>query len=170
MKERIHDFISGLIPYDYILFGSVLLLFLLFIILAILLRNHLKTALFFVLLGFGTFLLGPTVGYLEMHNYLFQNKIELLEQKHLHFTNAVVVKGKISNISHFNFHECRISAGAYKVTKNRYKNYIYKLKPFVKMSIIKRDIPKGTTKVFKIIIEPFNYQKDYNISLKASCK
>jgi len=170
MKTEIQNFIDGLIIYDYILFGSVLILFILLIVLAILLREKIKLAVFLVLLAFATFLLGPTVGYLAMHKYLFKNHIELISQKRLHFTEAVVVKGKITNESNFDFKSCKITASAYKVTSNKYKNYILKFKPFEKMSILTKDIKKGQTHMFKIIVEPFTYKRDYNISLEASCK
>lgn len=156
--------------YDYILFGSVLVLFVLFIVLAILLRDKMKLAIFLVLLAFATFLLGPTVGYITLHKFLFKNHTELISQKKLNFSQAVVVKGKITNDSNFDFKSCKITASAYKVTSNKYKNYILKLKPFKKMSILQEDIKKGQTREFKIIVEPFTYKRDYNISLEASCR
>ena len=170
MKLKIQNFIDGLIPYDYILFGSVLALFVLFIVLAILLRKKITLAIFLVLLAFATFLLGPTLGYVAMHKFLFKNHTELISQKKLNFSQAVVVKGTITNDSNFDFKSCKITASAYKVTSNRYKNYIYKLKPFKKMSISEEDIKKGETREFKIIVEPFTYKRDYNISLGANCK
>ena len=170
MKIKIQNFIDGLIPYDYILFGSVVVLFVLFIILAILLRKKITLAIFLVLLAFATFLLGPTLGYVAMHKFLFKNHTELISQKKLNFSQAVVVKGKITNDSNFDFRSCRITASAYKVSGNKYKNYILKLKPFQKMSIFEEDIKKGKTREFKIIVEPFTYKRDYNISLGASCR
>ncbi len=170
MKEKLLAFIHGLIMYDYILFGAVFLLFLLFIILALLFRKKLIIALFFILLGFATLILGPTLGYIQMHKYFFKNSTKLLRQKRLHFVQAVIVKGTLTNESKLDFKECIVTAKVYKVTKNKYKNYLYKLKPFQKMSIIKQDIPKGETQAFKMIIEPFKYQKEYNISLEANCK
>ena len=170
MKVKIQDFVGGLITYDYILFGAVLLLFVLFIILGILLRRRLSIAVFFILLAFATFLLGPTLGYIELHKFLFKNETVLISQKKLNFSQAVIVKGKITNTSKRAFKSCKITASAYKVTSNKYKNYIYKLKPFRKMSIIEKDIQKGQTREFKIIVEPFRYKRDYNISLGANCR
>ncbi len=170
MKVNIKNFMDGLISYDYILFGTSVTLFVLFIILAILLRRKVAAALFFVLLAFSSFLLGPTLGYLQMHKLLFKNKTELISQKKLHFSQAVVVKGVLTNESHRDFQSCKITASAYKVTDNKYKNYILKLKPFKKMSIFEKDIKKGETREFKIIVEPFRYKRDYNISLGASCR
>ena len=50
------------------------------------------------------------------------------------------------------------------------KDFILKLKPFKKMSILEYDILKGDVREFKIIVEPFTYSKDYNVSIGASCK
>ena len=105
-----------------------------------------------------------------MHKYLFKNSVKLISQKRLHFVQAVIVRGSITNESKFDFKTCKISAEVYKVTKNKYKNYLLKLKPFQKMSIVEHDLPKGQTREFRIIIEPFTYKNDYNISLGASCK
>jgi len=170
IKLQFKEFISGLILYDYVLFGAVLVLFVLLIVLAILLRRKLGLAIFLVLFAFATFLLGPTLGYIEMHKFLFKNETELVSQKKLNFSQAIIVKGKIKNSSHFNFKLCKITAEVYKITSNKYKNYIYRLKPFMKMSILEKDIQKGQVRNFKIIVEPFSYKKDYNISLEASCK
>ena len=81
MKEKLTAFINGLITYDYILFGSVFGIFILFVIFAILLRKRLKFSIFVLLLSFLVFFVGPTIGYKEMHKYLFKNSITLISQK-----------------------------------------------------------------------------------------
>jgi len=170
MKHKISLFIEGLITYDYILFAASFVLFLLFIIFGIVLRKKLTLAIIFVLLAFTILLVGPTIGYIKMHEIIFKNSTELISQKRLEFTEAVVVKGKLTNESSRNFNECKITASAYKVTSNKYKNYLKKLKPFQKMSIIEYDIAMSQSREFKIIVEPFTYNRDYNISLGADCK
>ncbi|WP_457745331.1 DUF2393 domain-containing protein [Sulfurimonas sp.] len=170
MKEKIILFIHNLILYDYLLFGSTFALFILFILLAIVLRNRVGIALFFILFGFAILLLTPTVGYLKMHEYLFKNFVVLTSQKQLNFVNAIVLKGTLSNESRFDFKECRVTATVYKFTSNKFKNYIFRLKPLKKSALFLEDIPKGTTREFKMFVEPFRYSKEYNISLGASCK
>jgi len=170
MKQKITLFIEGLITYDYLLFGLSFVLFLLFIILGILLRKRTFFALIFIILGFSTLLLGPTLGYIKLHETLFKHTLNLKSQKRLEFTKAVVVKGDITNQSKRVFKECKITASAYKITSNKYKNYFKKLKPFQKMSIVLYDIKVSQTRNFKIIVEPFTYQYDYNISLGADCR
>ena len=170
MKHKIQAFIDGLILYDYILFGASFVLFILFIILAIILRERLKTALFLVLLAFATIMLGPTLGYIEMHKFLYKNEVTLKENKRLEFAPAVVVKGAVKNLSRFDFKECVVTASLYKITKNEYKNYLLKFKPIKKQSILLKDIPKGQSKEFKMIVDPFTYKKEYGISLGADCR
>jgi len=170
MKHKIAAFIEGLITYDYILFGASFLLFIIFIILGIILRKKMVLAVIFVFLAFAVLLLGPTLGYVKMHEMVFQNSTEILSQKKLEFTQAIVLKGKLTNTSKRNFKECKITASVYKVTSNKYKNYLKKLKPFQKMSIVIDKISLSEVREFKMIIEPFTYRRDYNISLGADCK
>ena len=170
MKSKITAFIEGLITYDYLLFAGVFLLFILFIILGIALRKKIGVALLFILIAFATLLLGPTLGYVKLHEYLFKNSTKLISQKKLNFTEAVVIKGSVKNESKKNFQSCKIIASAYSVTSNKYKNYLKKFKPFENMSIVEYNISKGETRNFKIIMEPFTYSRDYNISLGADCR
>ena len=170
MKEKILAFVHNLLVYDYILFGAAFTLFILFIILAILLRKRLALAIFFVFFGFGILLVGPTLGYIELHKYLFKNSTKLISQKKLHFVDAIVVHGTVTNESKFAFKECKVVATVYKSTPNKYKNYIYKLKPLKRSTFVVRDIPKGSTREFKMFVEPFVYSKEYNLTLGASCR
>lgn len=83
---------------------------------------------------------------------------------------AIVVKGTLKNESKLDFKSCKITANAYKVTGNSLKDFIYQFKPLSNMSILEDSIHKGESREFKIIIEPFTYAKDYNISIGAKCK
>lgn len=170
MKEKFAAFINDLIVYDYILFGSTFLLFILFITLTILLRNKVVMSIFMFILSFTILLLAPTLGYVKMHEFLFKNSVKITSQKKLTFTQAVVVKGVLSNESKVEFKSCKITASAYKVTGNVVKDFIFPFNPFMNMSIIEDNIYIGEQREFKIIIEPFTYTKDYNISIGAKCK
>ncbi len=170
MKGKITAFLEGLITYDYILFGSAFGLFILFIILALVLRKKVGFSIFLVLLGFATLTLAPTLGYIKMHEYLFKNSTKLISQKKLEFMSAVVVKGSLTNESKLDFSSCKITVKVHKASKNKLKNYLYKFKTIKKMSIVKENIVQSKTINFKIIVEPFTYSKNYTISLKAKCK
>jgi len=170
LEAKITTFIQNLIIYDYILFGSAFIFFILFIIIGIILRKKTILAIFFILFAFSMLLLAPTLGYVKLHQYLFKNTTTLTLQKKLEFTQAVVVKGKITNESKVNFQNCKIAASVHKVSKNTLKSYLYQFKTIQEMSIVEYDIRVGETRNFKIIIEPFTYSKDYNISIGAKCK
>lgn len=170
MKEKIIVFINNLIFYDYVLFGSILVLFILLLVLTILIRQKFAMAMFLLLLSFFILFIGPVVGYIELHKFLFKNNVELVSQKKLNFTQAVVVKGMLTNESKFDFSSCTITASAYKVSGNPIKDFIFPFNPFKKMSILELGIAQGSTRNFKIIVEPFTYSKEYNISVEANCK
>ena len=170
MKEKIIAFVHNLLVYDYILFGAAFTLFILFIILALVLRQRVGVAIFFVFLGFGILLSAPTLGYIELHKYLFKNSTKLISQKKLHFVDAIVVHGTVTNESKFAFDECRVVASVYRYTPNKLKNYIYKLKPLKRSTFVLYDIPKGATKEFKMFVEPFRYSREYNLTLGADCR
>ncbi len=170
MASKISTFVNELISYDYVLFGGVFVLFILLIIFGILQRKKVALAVFLISISFLILLFGPTLGYLKMHSYLFKNDTQLISQKKLTFTQAIVVKGTLLNESKFDFKTCKITASASKISGNALKDYIFGFNPLKKMSIFEYQIPKGELREFKIIIEPFTYSKDYNISVEAKCK
>lgn len=170
MTEDLTTFLNGLVSYDYILFGSVFALFLLLTILGIILRKKVIIAISLIFFAFSILIVGSTYGYTKMHQYLYKNSTTLVSQKQLTFTQAVVVYGIIKNSSKFDFKSCKITSTIYKISDNSIKNYLYKFKSIKKMSILELDILKGEEREFKIIVEPFTYKKDYNISLGANCK
>jgi hypothetical protein len=171
MKQKVIAFIDSLILYDYILFGAMALLFILFLILAILLRKRVRLSVLCVLFAFIFLLLGPTFGYPLMHDFLFKNEITITEVKKLEFTNALLIRGEIANRSKMDFLTCKVKAQAYKVTGKTIPDMLYPYNPF-KKGTLKLDtmIKPGESKPFKLFIEPFNYTKDYNISIGAQCK
>ncbi|MFA5232972.1 MAG: DUF2393 family protein [Sulfurimonas sp.] len=168
--DIVTEFIKELIIYDYILFGSLLLLFIIFIILGIFLRKKIILAILIIIFAFVTLFAGSFFGYIAMHKYLFKNETVLISQQRLNFTDAVVVYAKLKNISDKDFKSCKITATACKVSSNELKSYLFKFKPIAKMSILENDIKIGEERDLKLIIEPFTYKNDYNISLGADCK
>lgn len=171
MKARIQDFIQNLIPYDYFLFGGIILLFVLLLTLAIVLRHKLGVAIVIVFMAFGVLTVAPFVGYWTMHHQLFKNKITLHEIKALEFTEALLIKGDINNTSKRPFKECTLHAGVSKVTPNTYLNQLYHVIPFKKSSMtIQQPISPGESMPFKLFVEPFRYTKKYNVTVKAECR
>ena len=171
MKQKLIAFIDSLILYDYILFGAVGVLFILFLLLAILLRRKTALSVFIVLIAFLILLLGPTLGYKMMHQFLYKNEVLITKIKKLEFTDALLVEGVVKNSSKMDFLTCKVKAGAYKVTGKKIPDMIYPFKPF-KKAYLKLDtiIKPGETEKFKLFLEPFHYSKEYNLSIGADCR
>jgi len=170
MKNKLSTFLHELILYDYILFGAVFVLFILFLLLAILNRKKVGFSLLLLLVSFFILVLGPSIGYIQMHAILFKNTLTLTNQKKLTFTEAVVVKGTLLNGSKRDFKSCTITASAVKMVGNPVKDYIFKWKPFMHARILEENIAQGELREFKIIVEPFTYSKKYTILLGAKCR
>jgi len=171
MKTHIIDFIHHLLIFDYLLFGGIFILFIILLTLAIAFRAKMGLAIFLVLLAFGVLTAGPVAGYIALHQYLFKHKTVIHEVKALEFTEALLIKGEITNTSKRQFSECTLHASVYKVTHNKYIDPIYPYIPFKKSSLkLKVDIVPGKSAPFKLFVEPFRYTKDYNLTLKGECR
>lgn len=170
MKEKILTFIHGLVSYDYILFGGIFVLFLLLLMITLLLRTKPVLSMLTLLLSLAVLFTGPIIGYIKLHNFLYKNSCNVTDIKQLHFTPALVISATVTNESKKNFSTCKISANVYKVSHNAILDKIFPFNPFKKMSIVENNIEKNETRTIKIIIEPFNYNKDYNVSLGADCR
>ncbi len=170
IKASLQSFIATLHTYDYILFGVSGGLFLLLLLLAILLRGKVFLSLIFVFLGFGVLIAGPIFGYNYIHTMLYKTEISDLQIKRLEFSEALVIKGTLTNLGKQTFHKCKISSKAYKGASNFLEEIVFPLKPFKKMSIFKTEaLDINQSLKFKMILEPFTYSKEYNISVKANC-
>ena len=170
LKNFINSFISTLHTYDYIIFSISLALFILLLVLAILLKEKTKTSLFLVLSSFVILIAGPIGGYKYIHTTLFKNEISNLVVKKLEFSQALVIKGELTNLGKQNFKKCKIKVKAFKGSNNFFEEFVYALKPFQKMTIIKEETLDINQSIeFKMILEPFTYSKEYNISVKAAC-
>jgi hypothetical protein len=170
MREKILEFIHGLGNYDYILFAALFVIFLLLLIVALLLRRRPFFASVFLLLSLGTLFVAPFVGYIQLHNYLYKNSIKITGVKALEFTPALIVNATLTNESQRDFSTCKIQVNIFKVAHNQILDAIFPLNPFQKVWIAENEIKKGEIRDLKIIVEPFNYKHDYNLSLGVDCR
>lgn len=156
--------------YDYILFGASGALFLIFLFLAIILRNKLGLSLLLVLLAFVVLIAGPIFGYKYVHDSIYKTQIHELSIKKLEFSKAIVIKGSLTNLGQTSFKKCKISSSAYKGPTNFLEEIVFPFKPFIKRSIVKEEnIDINQSIEFKLLLEPFTYSKEYNISVKVEC-
>lgn len=171
MKSAIIDFINRLLIYDYLLFGGVILLFILLLLLAVVLRERLAIAVVSVISAFLVLTAGSYVGYMVMHHYLFKHRVTLTEVRPLEFTQALLIRGTLTNLSRRTFTECTLSAGVFKVTHKPYIDPVYPYIPFKKSSLrLEETIKPGESVPFKLFVEPFRYTKDFNTTVKADCR
>ena len=170
LKVTLQAFIDTLHMYDYILFAISGALFLLLLFLAILLRNKVGVSLILVITSFIVLISGPIFGYNKIHNSIYKTKISDLSIKRLEFSQAVVIKGTLTNLGQENFKKCKISSSAYKGATNFLEELVHPLKPFLKRSIVREEnIDINNSIDFKLLLEPFTYSKEYNISVKVNC-
>ncbi len=170
LRTTLQDFVATLHDYDYILFAVSGALFFLMLLLAIILRHRTGLSLLLVLFSFIVIIAGPITGYNYIHSTLFKTDITDLKIKRLEFSEAVVIKGTLTNLGKQSYHKCKISSKAYKGATNFFEEIVHPLNPFIEMSIIEQEEINISESIdFKIILEPFTYAKEYNISIKANC-
>jgi hypothetical protein len=170
IKATLHDFIASLHLYDYIVFGISGALFVLILLLAILLRKKAVLSLILVLLAFIILIALPISGYNYIHAQLYKTELTNLNIKKLEFSEAIVIKGTITNRGKQSFSKCRISSQAYKGASGLLQELIYPLKPFQKVSIVKQEeLGVDQSLDFRLVMEPFTYTNEYNISMKVNC-
>lgn len=170
LKTLIQNFVATLHNYDYIMFAISGALFFLILLLAIIFRKKVGLSLFLILLSFVIIIAGPIFSYNYIHSTMFKAEISNLQIKELEFSEALVVKGTLTNFGTKDLKKCSIDLKAYKGAHNFLEELVYPLKPFKKMSILKQEqIDRNSSIKFKMILEPFTYSKEYNISIKATC-
>jgi hypothetical protein len=168
--SKITTFMHTLAKFDYILFSSIFIIFLVLMILAIILREKLILSISLGVFSFVVLFVAPFVGYFKMHDIVYKHTVSITSEKKLNFTKAVVVYGTIKNESKRNFKACKIKAQIFKQSKNKLKNFLYQLKSYKQRSITKNSILKEEIIKFKILVEPFLYEKDYSVSIGAVCR
>lgn len=170
IKSTLLDFADSLHSYDYIFFAAFGALYLLMLLLAIVLRKRVSLSLFLVLLAFVVIIAGPICGYKYTHGKLYKTEISELMIKKLEFSEALIIKGKLKNLGQLAFKKCTVTANACKGATNFLEELLFSLEPFQHTSIVyDKELPLNETLEFKLIMEPFTYSDDYNISVKADC-
>lgn len=170
IKATILDFFNTLSVYDYVGFILTIVLFTLFLILALLLRRRTKLSMFFVLIAFTFFFVGPSAAHIFVKKTIFKSNPILSEVKKLVYSDTLLIKGSLLYVGKKDANHCRIEANLHKHSENSLKDFAYDLKSFRSGSqMIDQKFTKGDSVDFKIVIEPFSYQGDYNITVHSGC-
>ncbi|MDD2828182.1 MAG: DUF2393 family protein [Sulfuricurvum sp.] len=170
MKTTILAFMDTLKLFDYLLFGGILFFFLFFLILAILFHNRLTLALSLIIAAFIILVTAP-LQYMLLHKYLYKHTITLTTVQDLEFTDALLVRGDLNNTSQQTINECSVYVSISKVSPFKIINNIYVYVPFKTQVLhFKTPLKPKESYNFKMLIEPFRYQKHFQVIARGQCK
>lgn len=170
MREKLLDFLHNLTNYDYVLFASLFILFLLLLVLTVFIRKYSFLSILTLFISLFTLFVAPFIGYKKLHQYLYPTSNSVKEVKALNFTPALVVLGTLTNESQKDYSICKVTLSLHKVAHNALLDPLFKLNPFQKTSIIEHNIAPKEERSLKILVEPFSYKKDYNVTIGADCR
>jgi hypothetical protein len=175
MVDKLRNYLSYYVEtmhlYDYLALVALVILFLVFIVLAI--KNHARIgrSVTYVLLSFATIIAGPVASNYFIAEYLYASQVYIEKIKDLEFSNALVIRGTVENIGHEPFTSCDIHAKVIRKGNNIVKEYAYKLKPMYRKKItIETTIAPTKHEKFKLYIEPFNTTREYNTTVESECR
>jgi len=171
LKSSILNYISHFSMYDYVGYAWLILVFFVFIILAIFLAK--KSALlsvFVLLISLALLFAGPFILKHYLDQFLRPTITKTTSIKKLTYTNALIVTGEVTNTSKMNFSTCSVDISVLKTGSGLIKNYLNQLKPIRKMTIsINKPLPMGEVEEFRIVFDGYNYSKDINVSVNSNC-
>lgn len=171
MKTLIVNFIHTLGLYDYLLFGGIIFIFAFFLILAVLLHHHLKTAITLITMAFLTMIIAPYVGYHILHAQVYQHKITLTTVQDLEFSDILLIRGDLNNTSTKSFKECTVTIKVSKTHPIKQLSKLYTYLPFRTQKItLKEPLKPKETQSFKLLIEPFTYSKKFSVTAAGVCR
>ena len=170
LRADIFFYLHHLGMYDYIAISLVLSTFLVVLILAtmIVIRHQFFGALLFIanvaFLCFGAFF-----AYKFVDDNTRARELKITQLKQLEYTDVVVVDLNLTNKSKKSFHFCRVNVKFHKNSKNAYKDFINRLKPFKnRLSEINATIAPRQTHQITMIIKDFR-PSDYNVTTSSEC-
>lgn len=170
LRTLLVDFTKSLTNYDYIGFILALVLFVLFLVLALILRRRVKLALFLSMLSFLSLFSLPVAMHLLVKKTLFKNEAKIELVKKLHYSDTLLIKGTLFYKGSYEAKHCKVEVAVHKKDQGFFKDLAYAIKPYKKGKWeLDKAFSKGDTVSFKVVIEPYLYQGDYNLSLSSEC-
>ena len=171
IKKNLLIYLTHLSVYEYIAYGWVILLFIFLLIFSIVISSKKPIlSVFLIFFNFVFLVFSPLFVSVLMDKSVRKTKIFIEKRERLHYGNSLIVEGKVINIGKIDFDMCKVNMKVYKVSKSFLKNYLYLLKPLGKKTIwIRKPLKRKNQESFKIVLDPFYYKGDFNISVKAEC-
>ena len=88
----------------------------------------------------------------------------------LSYAKNLIVLGKIENRGRIDMQGCRVFVDVVKQDPNKYKQFLYRLKPLRKQMLkIEKKLPKGGEMPYKIVFDNFDLKKKYNVIQSVEC-
>lgn len=170
MKERLLHFLHELVFYDYLLFLGIFTVFIILVVVALLFHKKMVLSILLILLAFATIFIAPFVGYSLLHQKLDKNSVQITSYNRLEFAPVVVIHATLSNLSNHAFKRCRIEAAASKHSKYAMINKIFAYNPFISSEkLIETPIEVNQSVPVKMVLAPFHYEKEFDVSITAQC-
>lgn len=171
LKQRGLDYIHYLSTYDYIAYGWLLALLVSFLLMSIVLAGKKpKVSTFFILLVMVLMFTGPFGLKYGLDKIIRKTIIVDKNATQLPFSKNLIATGKIVNEGKITLQKCRVFVKIFKKDDNKYKQIMYTLKPIRKKTIIlDKNLTKGETLTYRVVLDHFNYQSPYSVDQSVEC-
>lgn len=169
-QKNLIEFFNNLTGYDYAGFLIALILFILFLILALMLRKRTKLAMLLISFSFIALFGGPVGVHALVKHTLYKHEARITDVKKLHYSDTLLIKGDLEYLGDKMASSCVIDVKVHKQEGSFFKDIAHTIKPYKQGSAkLLMQLDKGDSKDFKVVIEPFTYAGDYNITVSSGC-
>lgn len=156
--------------FDFAVLSLSFLLFLLFLLLAIMFRKSTVLFLLLFVLALSSIIAAPIISNMIVKGYVNKSNLTLKIDRRLQFYDAYMLSGMITNEGRRDFKECTIDFEAYKEGANFLKTFVNRyFKPLEKRELVVHGpIKMGESKDFKFLVDGFTYH-DFKVTIKNRC-
>ncbi|NCD11172.1 MAG: DUF2393 domain-containing protein [Epsilonproteobacteria bacterium] len=156
--------------YDYLAYIWLIITFLILIFLAIIIAKKSSTiSLIVIIVALLLLSISPFFIQKKLNEVLRKTETKITSLKKLNFSPSLILETTIDNKSNKDFHICFLNISVLK-KQIGIKAYLNALKPLANQSIVIREfIPQQSSLEYQIVFDNFEYEGDFNATLKAEC-
>lgn len=158
--------------YDYLAYIWLIITFLILIFLAIIIAKKSSTlSLVVIIVALLLLSISPFFIQKKLNEVLRKTETNITSLKKLNFSPSLILETTIYNKSNKDFHICFLNTSIFKQKKQTgIKAYLNTLKPLANQSIVITEfIPQQGSLEYQIVFDNFEYEGDFNATLKAEC-
>ncbi|AQW83586.1 DUF2393 family protein [Campylobacter pinnipediorum] len=156
---------------DYLSYGWVFLAFIFMVVLSIFftIKWYWQIGFLVFFASFVGFFIGLYFANINLNKILRNVDISEIKTKQLKYSNTLILDLNITNKSKHKLKICKFDVNFYTISKNKFKNYINSVKPFLVKSVFtKEPIDVNEMRNMKITVNNFAFV-DYNITTRTDC-